>query len=44
MPHKLRDHGIRKVTNHEDDQSDDKAQDEYDVAHNGDVDGISDDL
>ena len=44
MPRGLRGHGIQKVASHEDDQSDDKAQDGYDVAHNGVLDGISDDL
>ena len=43
MPRGLRDHGIQKVASHEGDQSDDKAQDEYDGAHNDELDGISDD-
>ena len=44
MPRELHGHGIQKVANHEGDQSDDKAQDGYDVAHNGESGGISDDL
>ena len=44
MPHVLRGHDIRMVTNHEGGQSGDKAQDGYDVAHNDDGDDISDDL
>ena len=44
MLHELRGHGIQKVASHEDDQSDDKVQGGYDVAHNGVLDGMSDDL
>ena len=44
MPHELRGHDIQKAASHEDDQSDDIAQDEYDGAHNGVLDGISADL
>ena len=44
MPHELRGHDIQKVASHEGDQSDDKAQDEYDGSHNGVLDGMSDDL
>ena len=44
MPHELRGHDIQKVASHEDDQSDDKVQGGYDVAHNGVLDGMSDDL
>ena len=44
MPHGLHGHGIQRAASHEDDQSDDRAQDGCDVAHNGEGYDKSNDL